>query len=160
MGVRRAARLEPASHDLHDLEANLPLPGLRAGDWLRVRAFAPGGTPDIEAIAHVQVRAELSDVGGNGLREDGILIGACRGKSNEQNQSRSSDCQRVRYRAHRFAPSASGQCPVLAPEPVRSFPVGLQSRSHRRWTSFGRHTSQADPTMEDVIYVQLTIAVS
>jgi hypothetical protein len=58
---RLVGRLEPA-RKLHDLEANLPLPASQAGDWLRERAYAAGGTPDIEATAHVQIRAELRDV--------------------------------------------------------------------------------------------------
>jgi hypothetical protein len=60
--AQRRGRLEPAPRSTHDLEANLALPTLRAGDWLRVRASAFGGTPDIETIAHVQVRDALTEV--------------------------------------------------------------------------------------------------
>jgi hypothetical protein len=44
---------------LLDLEANLALPALRAGDWIQLHARANDDTPPLEVFAHVQVRDAL-----------------------------------------------------------------------------------------------------
>ncbi|HET8933590.1 MAG TPA: hypothetical protein VFN67_09130 [Polyangiales bacterium] len=51
--------LQPTPQGLLDLEANLALPPLRAGDWIQVHARANDDTPPLEVYAHVQIKEQL-----------------------------------------------------------------------------------------------------
>ena len=55
----RASTLQPAPKGLLDLEANIALPELRAGDWIQLHARANDEKPPLEVYAHVQVRERL-----------------------------------------------------------------------------------------------------
>lgn len=53
--------LQPAPQGLLDLEGNILLPALRAGDWIQVHARANDDTPPLEVYAHVQVKEQLTN---------------------------------------------------------------------------------------------------
>jgi hypothetical protein len=55
----RASSLSPAPKGLLDLEANVAVPALRAGDWIQLHARANDEKPPLEVYAHVQVRDQL-----------------------------------------------------------------------------------------------------
>jgi hypothetical protein len=55
----RASTLKPAPKGLLDLEANIALPALHAGDWIQLHARANDDQPPLEVYAHIQVRAQL-----------------------------------------------------------------------------------------------------
>jgi hypothetical protein len=60
--VLSSGSLEPAPEGLIDLETNVALPPMRAGDWIRVHARAKDQKPPLEVYAHVHVREQLEPV--------------------------------------------------------------------------------------------------
>ena len=55
----RSSTLTAAASGVLDLEANVELPALKAGDWIQLRARANEENPPLEVFAHVRVRDNL-----------------------------------------------------------------------------------------------------
>lgn len=68
----RTGHLQPAAGGNLDLEADLPLPALTAGDWVELVTYTERATPKLEVRSHIRVRDRLEVVMPRGRAARGL----------------------------------------------------------------------------------------